>query len=194
MRTSPTRLFATFLLLSAAILTIGPAGAIAAKPPKVTKPTRPAATRPTTRPTAAYSDNPICYAEITGKGRINLDKLCGVDRKSNLIDLNIDADGDGVPDQLLAVMKTFNKAMGSAKTPQEYEAALQNMESRLPYSDRVRQLQAQQKNLQKQIGTVSNETQGQAIYRQLDSLQQEIFKDPSYTKVQEAMSKVYSKL
>jgi hypothetical protein len=140
------------------------------------------------------ADKPLCYAEMTGKGMVNLEKLCGVGLKKSVVDLSVDADGDGVPDQLLAVMKTFNQAMSSAKTPQEYEVALQRLENQLPYSDNVKRLQAQQRELQKQLGTGGNDAQNQALYKRLDNVQQQIFQDPSYTKVQEAMSKVYSKL
>jgi hypothetical protein len=190
MRTFSTRQLQTGFAITAALLTLATIGSDSALAAKRAKPTRP--TRP---PVASYLDKPICYAEMTGKGFINLDKLCGVDnKKRSVIDLSVDTDGDGVPDQLLAVMKTFNKAMGTAKTPQEYEAALQAMESRLPYSDRVKQLQAKQRELQKQLGNVQNDVQGQALYRQLDGIQQQIYKDPTYTKVQAAMSKVYSKL
>jgi hypothetical protein len=197
-----SRLFVSLVLVSTATLTIAtsaearrsPKSRIPQKqPPVVTNTTT--STMPTIpRPSFSNTDKPFCYAQMTGKGMLNLDKLCGVDRKSDVIDLSIDADGDGVSDQLLVVMRTFNKAMSNAKTQPEYEAALQGLESRMPYSDNVKRLQAQQRDLQKQLVNIKDETKGQALYRQLSTVQEQIYKDSSYTKVQEAMSKTYSKL
>jgi hypothetical protein len=144
----------------------------------------------------SFTDHPICYAQLPGNLSItNLNKLCGVDKKTgDLIDLSIDRDGDGVPDQLLVAMQSFNQRMSSAKTPQEYEAALYSLEDRLPYSDNVKRLQVQQRDLQKRLASSSGESQSMELYRQLDTVQQQIYKDPSYNKIQEAMSKVYGKL
>jgi hypothetical protein len=195
MRTSPTRFtaFTRFLgigsILACSLILAESVtnGALAARRPTSRMPRRSAP--------IVYNDKPICYAEMTGKGMVNLDKLCGVNnQKKKVIDLSVDADRDGVPDQLLALMRNFNKAMSTAKTPQEYETALQTMESSLPYSDSVKRLQEQQRAIQKQLGNIQNDVQGQALYRQLDSIQQQIFKDPTYRQIQDAMSKVYSKL
>jgi hypothetical protein len=162
--------------------------------PTIAKKQRPPVTVVIPRPSFSNVDKPFCYAQMSGKGMLNLDKLCGVDRKSDVIDLSIDADGDGVSDQLLVVMRKFNKAMSDAKTQPQYEAALLALESRMPYSDNVKRLQSQQRDIQKQLAGNQDEAKGQALYRQLSTVQEQIYKDSSYTKVQEAMSKTYSKL
>jgi hypothetical protein len=144
------------------------------------------------RPLIAAADRSICYGSLGGK-TLNLDRLCGVGvNKSNTIDLSIDANKDGVSDQLLAEMQKFRKIIATATRSEEYQAAYQRLEDRMPYSNNVKQLQAQQRQLQKQLeSTNGNNEQG---YRQLSALQEKIYKDPSYTKVQEAMSKVYHKI
>jgi hypothetical protein len=145
------------------------------------------------RPLIAAADRSFCYGSLGGK-KLNLDRLCGVGvNKTNTIDLSIDANNDGVSDQLLVEMQKFRKVIASASAPEQYQAAFQKLEDRMPYSNNVKQLQAQQRQLQKQMEAANGEYNEQR-YRQLSALQEKMFKDPSYTKVQEAMSKVYQKL
>jgi hypothetical protein len=183
LKTAPTKLFNS-LSIAAIVLTIGqPAFAATTK-------VRPIAARP-----PAQRDNPICYAELSGQpSRLNLDRLCGVGLKSNTIDLSIDTNGDGIPDQLLAEMKKFRATIAKANSSEVYETAFRQLESRLPYSNQVKQLQAQQRQLQKQLENSKGGAASEQTYRQLSALQEQIYKDPSYTKVQEAMSKVYRKI
>ncbi len=135
---------------------------------------------------------PLCYVQFSSQAMRSLDKLCGVGKKSNVIDLTVDADRDGVPDELLAEMKTFQKKMQMAKTPGEYEAYMKQLEDRMPYSDNVRQLQAQQRQLQAQMASGNNSNPN--FMTQFGEIQERLMKDPSYGRVQEAMGKVYSKL
>jgi hypothetical protein len=151
-----------------------------------------AATKSAARPLIAAQDRTICYGNLGGK-QLNLDRLCGVGVKSNTIDLSIDANKDGVSDQLLVEMQRFRKVIASASGPEQYQAAFQKLEERMPYSQNVKQLQAQQRQLQKQMEG-ANGGYNEQRYRQLSALQEKMYKDPSYTKVQEAMSKVYQKL
>lgn len=146
-------------------------------------------------PIAQAVDQPICFVQLPGQSMRNLSGLCGVnDRPTAGIDLSIDADGDGISDQLLAEMQKFRSVMSQAKSAEEYSAALRNFESRLPYSNNVKRLQTQQQNLRDQLRQSPGGSQNSDLYRQLDQIQQQIFKDPSYTKVQQEMSKVYRKL
>jgi hypothetical protein len=141
----------------------------------------------------AAQDRSFCYGSLGGK-KLNLDRLCGVGvDKSNTIDISIDANKDGVSDQLLVEMQKFRKVIANASAPEQYQAAFQKLEERMPYSSNVKQLQAQQRQLQKQMEANNGEYNEQR-YRQLSSIQEKIYKDPSYTKVQNAMSKVYQKL
>jgi 16S rRNA C967 or C1407 C5-methylase (RsmB/RsmF family) len=139
---------------------------------------------------------PLCYVQLRGQGLINLEQLCGIrsQQQQQVIDLNQDTNRDGVPDELLAIMRQFDQAMKTARSSQEYEAALQRLEKQLPYSDSVKRLQAQQRSVQQQLANVKTDSQAQTLYRQLDNIMQQMYKDSSYIKVQEAMGKVYSKL
>jgi hypothetical protein len=160
----------------------------AAKSPTPAPTIQPAPTRVSMR------DKPFCYGVMPGKGSmLNLDRLCGVGKTtSNVIDLSVDNDRDGVPDQLLAEMKKFRAAIAKAQAPEEYQRATEQLEDRMPYSASVKQLQAQQRQLQREVQ--KNPNPSEATYRKLSELQEKIYRDPSYQKVQEAMSKVYSKL
>jgi hypothetical protein len=151
------------------------------------------AAKPPVRNLIAAQDRSFCYGSVGGK-QLNLDRLCGVGvNQSNTIDLSIDANKDGVSDQLLVEMQKFRKVIANANAPEQYQAAFQKLEARMPYSNNVKQLQAQQQRLQKQMESANGEYNEQR-YRQLSSIQEKIYKDPSYTKVQAAMSKVYQKL
>ncbi|MBD2326829.1 hypothetical protein [Alkalinema sp. FACHB-956] len=182
MKRLPTQLLA---LLSFAVMAITVSEAAFAQS---NRPTR----KPPTRPPVSV-DRPFCYIEIPGQGIRSLDRECKVETGSlKLIDLSIDRNQDGVSDELLAEMRKFDQDMRNVKSPEDFERTMQRFESRLPYSSQVRQLQAQQRQLQQYLGTVRSETQMQLVYRQLESIQQRIYQDPSYTRVQQAMNKVYS--
>jgi hypothetical protein len=181
---SPTRLCTILSLL--AIATV-PTVIVAT----VMVPSATAATR-SVKSITGLRNKPICYVELSGKSMVSLDQLCGVGKdKSNTIDLSVDADKDGVPDQLLAEMRKFRKVIDGAKSSEEYQAAYQRLEDRMPYSSNVKRLQAQQRQLQKQL---ENGKFDENSYSKLSVLQEKIYKDPSYTKVQAAMSKVYRKI
>ena len=147
------------------------------------------------QPAVVASNKPICYVQLPDQAIINLNQLCSMNRpKSNTIDLSIDADGDGIPDQLLAEMEKFHTTMSQASSSKEYMAALESFERRLPYSSQVKQLQTQMRNLQQQLENSPNRQQQREVFRQLDSIQKKIYEDPSYVKVQKEISKVYRKL
>ncbi|MBE9029903.1 hypothetical protein IQ266_09205 [filamentous cyanobacterium LEGE 11480] len=180
MRRFPIQLFSTLSMLTI-LMAIAPSSLAANRSPR----------------RIAAVDQPICYVQLAGQSMLNLNGLCGVGTPKSsggVIDLSLDADGDGVPDQLLAEMKKFRAEMSQAKSSADYRAALQKLESRLPYSDNVKQLQAEQRALQKQLQNRTGGGQNREIYRKLSSIQSKIYKDPSYTKVQKQMSKVYRKL
>jgi hypothetical protein len=136
---------------------------------------------------------PLCYIQIGNQSMQSLDRLCGVGKKSDVIDLTIDLDRDGVPDQLLAEMKGFQAKMRSAKTPAEYDAYTQQLEARMPYSDNVRRLQSQQRSLQQQMAANGGNYDAKLMGR-YGEIQEQMMKDTSYRQVQEAMGKVYGKM
>jgi hypothetical protein len=141
----------------------------------------------------AGEPTPLCYIQIGSQSMRSLDRLCGVGKKSDLIDLTIDLDRDGVPDQLLAAMKGFQAKMRSAKTPAEYDAYTQQLEAKMPYSDNVRRLQSQQRDLQQKMAAANGNYDPKLMSR-YGEIQEQMMKDSSYRQVQEAMGKVYGKL
>jgi hypothetical protein len=141
----------------------------------------------------AGEPTPLCYIQIGNQSMQSLDRLCGVGKKSNVIDLTIDLDRDGVPDQLLAEMKGFQAKMRSAKTPAEYDAYTQQLEARMPYSDNVRRLQSQQRELQQKMAANGGNYDAKLMGR-YGEIQEQMMKDTSYRQVQEAMGKVYGKM
>ncbi len=141
----------------------------------------------------AGEPTPLCYIQIGNRSMQSLDKLCGVGKQSNVIDLTVDLDRDGVPDQLLAEMKGYQAKMRTAKTPAEYDAYTQQLEARMPYSDNVRQLQAQQRSLQQKMAANGGNYDAKLMGR-YGEIQEQMMKDSSYRQVQEAMGKVYGKM
>jgi hypothetical protein len=144
-------------------------------------------------PSFAGEPTPLCYIQIGNQSMQSLDKLCGVGKKSDVIDLTVDLDRDGVPDQLLAAMKGFQAKMRSAKTPAEYDAYTQQLEARMPYSDNVRRLQSQQRSLQQKMAANGGNYDAKLMGR-YGEIQEQMMKDSSYRQVQEAMGKVYGKM
>jgi hypothetical protein len=84
---------------------------------------------------SAAANKPFCYMEKGGTQH-NLDALCGIktaNRSGKPIDLTIDQDHDGIPDQLLSAVQDNKSRLLRARSPQEYAAIEQDLESRLPY-------------------------------------------------------------
>ncbi|NJO65540.1 MAG: hypothetical protein HC836_47840 [Richelia sp. RM2_1_2] len=111
---------------------------------------------------------------------------------NSTIDLSIDVNQDGVSDELLAATQevyAFHEAQMKRLQANEitYEAytiagetANLQLEARLPLSDRAKQIVAQ-------IDEIADEVE-------LRKLSEELNQDPTYTKVNEAQSKVYKQL
>jgi hypothetical protein len=189
---------ASFLIpLSLSVLALGaqvPAYAAQFIRPAIPKAQRgPNVVAPRTTTGFAGAPTPLCYIQIGNQSMQSLDRLCGVGKKSNVIDLTVDLDRDGVPDQLLAEMKGFQAKMRTAKTPAEYDAYTQQLEARMPYSDNVRRLQAQQRDLQQKMAAANGNYDSKLMNR-YGEIQEQMMKDSSYRQVQEAMGKVYGKL
>ncbi|MBE9029905.1 hypothetical protein IQ266_09215 [filamentous cyanobacterium LEGE 11480] len=138
----------------------------------------------------ASRNTPVCYVQFSGQSMRSLDRLCGVGKQSNLIDLTIDRNGDGVPDQLVAAIRSYRAAIRSARSSEDYQMARQKLDAQLPYSNNVKQLQAQQRQLQKQLKGATR-TQRRQIYRQMRPLRTKMYRDASYTKIQREIAKAY---
>ncbi len=59
------------------------------------------------------------------------------------IDLRIDRDRDGIPDELLSALQDYRAQLRNNRGRENYETLERNFEQRLPYSDRVRQIKGQ---------------------------------------------------
>jgi hypothetical protein len=145
---------------------------------------------------SAHANRPFCYMEKGGKQH-SLDTLCGIKPPGKPIDLTIDQNHDGVPDQLLIAVRENQRQLRNARSPKEYAAIEQDLENRLPYSEPTRQMLAQSRDFKKQADSaMSNGTYEQ--YHQLMELsrkiQQQAENDPKYKAVQVAMGKVLKRL
>jgi hypothetical protein len=148
---------------------------------------------------SAQANQPICYARLAKSDNVtNLNKLCGATQRNggNVIDLSIDADRDGVSDQLLALTQRYNQEERAGKSYQEREAAVRRLTDRLPYSNSVRKLMTQLRPFRDQLlsGLDRNQDPSAELVRQYNLIEQRIFKDPNYIKIQAEQDKVSRKL
>jgi hypothetical protein len=171
----------------------------------------------------AMQDQPLCFVQLPGKTK-NLDKLCGLGNKGgNTIDIDIDANKDGISDQLLeATLQTqaFIEAetkRWQAKTSKDfdpltdpiykaYQTATKNanlqLQARLPYSTKVKQTLAALQRVTDEIQSkYDNRTLNAKELREYEILNAKsakisrtIEKDPTLIKVNEAHGKVYDEI
>jgi hypothetical protein len=148
---------------------------------------------------SAQANQPICYARLAKSGNVtNLNKLCGATQRNsgNVIDLSIDADRDGVSDQLLALTQLYTQEERAGKSYQDREAAFRRLTDRLPYSNSVRKLMTQLRPFRDQLlsGLDRSQDPSAELVRQYNLIEQRIFKDPNYIKIQAEQDKVSRKL
>jgi hypothetical protein len=146
----------------------------------------------------ARANKPFCYMEKGGKQH-SLDTLCGIKPAGKPIDLTIDRNNDGISDQLLSAVLDNKRQLLKARSSKEYTAIEQDLQNRLPYSNRVRQMLAQARDFEKQADTaISASGNTYEQYAQLMNLSRKIQKqvenDPNYKTVQTAMGKVLKRL
>lgn len=176
--------------------------------------------------TVQAQDSSVCFIQLPGKATTNLNKLCGATQNanntSNIIDLDIDVDRDGVSDQLLAAtLQTQNFIEAETKrwqanrgtdelanqmADQAYNATARNanlqLEARLPFSNQVKQALAQMQKIDAEIQTkydnrTLNAREQQEVERLVSrnrELSQSIAQDPTLIKVNAAYSKVYAEI
>jgi hypothetical protein len=147
--------------------------------------------------TASIANKPFCYMEKGGKQH-SLDALCGIKPAGKPIDLTIDRNNDGIPDQLLSAVRDNKRQLLKARSPKEYTAIEQDLENRLPYTDRVHQMLAQARVFEKQADSAMIGRGTYEQYHQLMTLsrkiQGQVENDPNYKTVQVAMGKVLKRL
>jgi hypothetical protein len=132
-------------------------------------------------------DTSSCYMQKEDGTSVNLDRLCGKTpegAKSTTIDLQQDANRDGIPDGLVQAAKSIELA-------QDKDAALKEFFNNLPYSPETRALLQQAEPLHQQLANANNDTESQLIADQLRSLEQRMMTDPNYAKTTVGLQKMF---
>ncbi|MFM2432834.1 MAG: hypothetical protein RLZZ511_4048 [Cyanobacteriota bacterium] len=174
-----------------------------------------AAPRPT--PRVAMQNEGICFIERSHQSTINLDRLCGKGTKrskadpNRTIDLSIDVNRDGISDQLLEAAQANLDAQDAAwkqfqidiqRNPSLSTDAInalsakigEDFNARMPYSDRVKQLFAEEKRALEQFSKLTPQQQERnqaAIAAKQAELYRKYSQDPSFIRVEQAQRKVY---
>jgi hypothetical protein len=133
-------------------------------------------------------DTSSCYMQKEDGTSVNLDRLCGKTperAKSTTIDLQQDANNDGIPDGLVEAAKSIELA-------QDKDAALKEFFNNLPYSPETRGLLQQAEPLHKQLANANNEREAELIANQLRSLEQRMMTDPNYAKTTLGLQKMFA--
>jgi len=101
-----------------------------------------------------------------------------------LIDVQTDADKDGLPDALVTAVY----AVAKAGDPM---AAIKDVVSRLPYSDETHALQQKAEALHAQLTEKSDAAEAEQINAEIQDLTEQMAKDPNYTKTVEALQSMF---
>jgi hypothetical protein len=171
----------------------------------------------------ATQNQPLCFIQLPGQTK-NLDKLCGLGNKgktaekNGVFNLDIDVNRDGISDQLLDETQQFfdsqeklDKDYQATSTPElseqrqedllrDYQAAREargrQYTARLPYSNRVRQLQAEELRVVGRLNQLDqSDKQGRkTLQAKIMQISQEYTRDPSYIKVEEAQRKANTEI
>jgi hypothetical protein len=135
------------------------------------------------------ADDNVCHITLKGKST-SLNTLCGVKPPVKPIDLRIDRDRDGIPDQLLIAVRDYRAQIRNSNGRESYETLERNFEQQLPYSDRVRQIKEQIQGLYQQYMGSKDSNYQNALIVMRDQLQKEMDSDPSYKVVQSNIQKI----
>jgi hypothetical protein len=135
------------------------------------------------------ADDNVCHITLKGKST-SLNTLCGVKPPVKPIDLRIDRDRDGIPDQLLIAVRDYRAQIRNSHGRESYETLERNFEQQLPYSDRVRQIKEQIQGLYQQYVGSKDSNYQNALIVMRDQLQKEMDSDPSYKVVQSNLQKI----
>jgi hypothetical protein len=135
------------------------------------------------------ADDNICHITLKGKST-SLNTLCGVKPPVKTVDLSIDRDRDGIPDQLLSAVQDYRAQLRNNNRREDYETLERRFEQQLPYSDRVRQIKGQIQGLYQQYVGSKDRNYQNALIAMRDQLQKEMDSDPSYKVVQSNIRKI----
>jgi hypothetical protein len=129
---------------------------------------------------------PVCYMRLTDGRTINLNQLCtktfreDSNSTNSLINLEQDADRDGISDALVDEVKRIESA-------QDKTAAIKDFFNRLPFSPRTRELLTQAEALEQRLAQTKDKAEMQQIFEQHQYLKQQIMNDPNYVRVEQAL-------
>lgn len=103
-----------------------------------------------------------------------------------LLDLTIDQDKDGLPDQLVVELRqrlTQGQPTSTSLAPAPAGGKADDLNWRLPYAPRTRQLQAQAAKVIQYSTKVKNAEEYEKIAKRLHSLEEQMMQDPNYALV-----------
>lgn len=129
---------------------------------------------------------PACYMTLADGRIMNLNQLCeknfgeDSDSANSLIDLEQDADGDGISDALLDEIQRIRSA-------QDKTAATRDFFNRLPFSSKTRELLTQAEALKQRLAQTENELELQQLSKQFQDLKQQMMHDPNYVRVDQVL-------
>lgn len=104
-----------------------------------------------------------------------------------MLDLEWDADGDGIPDELfVAVDHLFTQMEQAGDTPAT-RAALLDLQARLPYAAETRALQQEGAALLTQLLTEDDPARQRELHAQMAALEARMLTDPHYARVMDAL-------
>ncbi len=129
----------------------------------------------------AMQDQPLCFVQLPGK-TTNLDKLCGLGNKgkttdrNGVINLDIDVNRDGISDQLLGAAQENLDAQDAAQKQYQVDSQRnpnlvtdvindlsaklgREFNARMPYSNQVKQLFAEEQRLLEQYAKLPSNQQ-----------------------------------
>jgi hypothetical protein len=135
------------------------------------------------------ADDNVCHITLKGKST-SLNTLCGVKPPVKTVDLSVDRDRDGIPDELLIAVQDYRAQLRNNNRRENYETLERRFEQRLPYSDRVRQIKGQIEGLYQQYVGSKDRNYQSALIAMRDQLQREMDGDPTYKVVQSNIRKV----
>lgn len=116
-----------------------------------------------------------------------------------VIDLSVDKNQDGVPDELLSAIEALEAAIDAANragdlaTNPKAQAALQHaqeeFDSKMPYSDQTRARQVKMGELNKQLLEATDQETQLKVWTEIEALQQEMLSDPNFALVAQIINR-----
>lgn len=142
----------------------------------------------------------MCLLLIFFAGLMPNTALAQEDVLPDKIDLSIDKDSNGIPDALenevnaigerAVMLRTVDNA-DEAAVFSVLAGALKDMDSRLPYSSRTRELQGELDLLQQELFVAEDEMTATEIREEIGQIQESMLQDSAYRTVIESLEKMF---